>query len=70
MSFMVPKLQGMDLTYAAGAAQTATVGAGASAKIWRSDAQGRLRMPFDSALPTGTPVVLSAMPVSMQPYAK
>ena len=70
MSFMVPKLQGMDLSYPAGAAQTATVGTGASVKTWRSDAQGRLRLPFDPALPASTPVVLSAMPVSMQPYAK
>jgi hypothetical protein len=70
MSFMMPRLKGMDLMYAAGAVQTAMVGAGASGKTWRSDAQGRLRVPFDPALPAGTAVVLSALPVSMQPYAK
>ena len=70
MSFMVPKLQGMDLTYAAGGVQTAMVGSGATAKTLRSDAQGRLRMPFDPAIPASTAVVLSALPVSMQPYAK
>ncbi|HEV2606459.1 MAG TPA: DUF2987 domain-containing protein [Xanthomonadaceae bacterium] len=70
MSFMVPKLQGMDLTYAGGTVQTAKVGSGASAKTLHSDSQGRLRLPFDSALPASTPVVLSALPVSLQPYAK
>lgn len=70
MSFMVPKLQGMDLRYPVGAAQTATVGTGTSAKTLRSDGQGRLRVPLDPAIPASTAVVLSAMPVSMQPYAK
>ena len=70
MSFMVPKLQGMDLIYPIGVTQTAMVGSGASAKTLRSDAQGRMRVPLDPAIPAGTAVVLSAMPVSMQPYAK
>ncbi len=68
MSMMVPKLQGMDLAYPAGAVRTATVGNGASAISLRSNAQGHLRVPYDPALPASTAVVLSAMPVSMQPY--
>lgn len=70
MSFMVPSLKGVDLTYAAGTIQTAVIGTGASGKTLRSDAQGHLRMPLDPALPASTPVVLSAMPMALLPYAK
>lgn len=70
MRFMVPSLKGVDLIYAGDRLQTATVGTGTSAKTWRSDAQGRLRMPFDADLPAATPVLLSALPISIAPYTK
>lgn len=60
MSFMAPEPQGVELDYAVGTVQTATVGTGALAKTWRCDAHGYLRIPFDPAMPANTPVVLSA----------
>lgn len=61
--------QGVELAWVPGTAQTVTVGTGASAKSWTTDADGRLRIPHDSTLPPATPVVLSALPVALQPYA-
>ena len=70
MSFMAPSFLGVNLTYPGGSAQTAVIGSGASAKTVRSDAQGRLLLTFDEAIPASTPVVLSAMPTSIEPYTK
>ena len=60
---------GVELAYAPGAAQTVTVGAGAAAKSWTTDEAGIVQVPFDPALPKTTPVVLTALPNALQPYA-
>jgi hypothetical protein len=70
MSFMAPKFEGVELIWPAGTAQTATIGTGATAKTLRSDAQGHLRIPFDSATPANAVVVLSSLPSSLGPYTK
>ncbi len=70
MSFMAPSFVGIELVYPAGSQQTAVIGNGASAKTVRSDAQGRLRLEYDAAIPASTPVALSAMPGSIEPYTK
>jgi len=62
--------QGVELAYDPGTAQTITIGTGAKAKTWNTDDQGHVMVPFDPALPATTPVMLSALPTALQPYAK
>jgi hypothetical protein len=61
--------QGIELAYQPGTPQTVTVGSGAQRKTWNTDDKGHVRIPFDPALPAAAPVVLSALPVALQPYA-
>jgi hypothetical protein len=69
MSLVAPKPQGVELAFAPDTPQSVIVGVGVQAKTWRTDAKGHVQVPFDPALPATTPVVLSALPVALQPYA-
>jgi hypothetical protein len=70
MSFLAPTFIGVELAYPAGNMQSAVIGSGASAKTLHSDAQGHLHLEFDASIPASTPVVLSAMPTTIEPYSK
>lgn len=70
MGLMTSRPKGVELAYESGAAQTVTVGTGAQAKSWSTDDQGRVKVPFDPALPATTPVELSAPPAALRPYGE
>lgn len=60
---------GVELAFDPAAPQTIAIGTGPQARTWTTDAEGRVKIPFDPALPAATPVTLSALPVALQPYA-
>jgi hypothetical protein len=61
--------EGVELAYVPGTPQTVTVGTSAQAKSWNTDDAGHVQVPFNPALPATTPVVLSALPLALQPYS-
>jgi hypothetical protein len=66
---MTDKPQGVELAFDPGTPQTVVIGASAKVTTWNTDEQGHVRIPFDQAVATTTPVVLSAVPRELQPYA-
>jgi hypothetical protein len=60
---------GVELAFVASGPQSVTIGTGALAHAWKSDDQGLVKVPFDPKLPKDTPVVLSAPPDALLPYA-
>jgi hypothetical protein len=68
MGLMTSKPVGVELAFQPGSPQTVTVGTGAQAKSWNTNDEGRVKVPFDPALPATTPVVLSSLPAALQPF--